>query len=62
MIIGIAVMVASAVALLTEVGMIAEWEDIKESLKDPRMRQCKQNNILHLERQTYLSVYLTNRL
>ncbi len=40
-VIGIAVMVASAVALLTEVGMIAEWEDIKESLKDPRMRQCK---------------------
>jgi hypothetical protein len=26
---------------MTEVGMIAEWEDIKESLRDPRMQQCK---------------------
>ena len=40
-VIGITVMVASAVALMTEVGMIAEWEDIKESLRDPRMQQCK---------------------
>lgn len=39
--IGITVMVASAVALLTEIGMIAEWEDIKDSLKDPRMQRCK---------------------
>jgi hypothetical protein len=40
-VIGITVMVASAVALLTEIGMIAEWEDIKESLKDPRMQRCE---------------------
>ena len=40
-VIGIAVMVSSAIALLTEVGMIAEWEDIKESIKDPKMQQCK---------------------
>ena len=39
--IGIAVMVSSAIALLTEVGMIAEWENIKESIKDPKMQQCK---------------------
>ena len=40
-VIGIAVMVSSAIALLTEVGMIAEWENIKESIKDPKMQQCK---------------------
>jgi hypothetical protein len=42
-IIGIAVMVCSAVGLLTEIGMIAEWQDIKESLKNPKMQQCERH-------------------
>ena len=40
-VIGIAVMVSSAIALIAEVGMIAEWEDIKESIKNPKMQQCE---------------------
>lgn len=38
-IIGITFMMASSVALLMEVGLIAEWEDVKLSLHDKRMRQ-----------------------
>jgi hypothetical protein len=40
-VIGIAVMVSSAIALITEVGMIGEWKHIKESIRDPTMQQCK---------------------
>ena len=40
-IIGIIFMLSSAVALLLEIGMLAEWDDIKLNFKDVRMQKCK---------------------
>lgn len=42
-VIGISVVVSSAVSLLALIGMIAEWKDIRESFKDERMRERKKN-------------------
>ena len=38
-IIGIIFMISSAVALLMEIGMLAEWKDVQLSFKDERMRK-----------------------
>ena len=40
-IIGILSMMSSAVLLLAEVAMLAEWEDIQKNFKDERMKRCK---------------------
>ena len=38
-IIGITFMISSSVALLCEIGMLAEWNDIKHNFNDKRMRK-----------------------
>ena len=40
-IIGITFMITSAVLVLMEVGLLAEWTDVQKSFRDLKSRQCK---------------------
>ena len=42
-IIGITFMMSSAIALLAEVGLILQWNDMKIHFKNDKMKQCKFN-------------------
>ncbi len=42
MVIGIIFMITSAVVLLMEIGLLAEWADVQTQMRNKRIRECEQ--------------------